>query len=128
MIGYVLGRSDFYKNITQHKNILYWVIGIGVVIGLPANYYLAHYMSWYEPDYFNLKIKGLYQTIAYAFGVAPLALTYVALFMLTFQTAIGKKLLSVIAPVGKMAFSNYITHSLIGNFVFLVQDLRLGEG
>ena len=24
-----------------------------------------------------------------------------------------------LAPVGKMAFSNYVTHSFIGNFVFL---------
>jgi len=27
LIGYVLGRSDFYKNIIQHKKILYWIIG-----------------------------------------------------------------------------------------------------
>lgn len=119
LIGYVVGRSDFYKNIAQHKKILYWVIGFGLLIGLPANYFLAHYMNNYMGDYFQLKTKGLYQTIAYAFGVVPLALTYVALFMLSFQTAAGKKILSVIAPVGKMAFSNYIMHSLIGNFVFL---------
>ena len=119
LVGYVVGRSDFYKNIGQHKKLLYWIIGIGLAVGLPANYYLAHYMSWYEADYWNLKIKGLYQTIAYALGVAPLALTYVALFMLGFQTTAGKKILSVLAPVGKMAFSNYIMQSLIGNFVFL---------
>lgn len=119
LIGYVIGRSDFYKNIGQHKKLLYWVIGAGLVIGLPANYYLAHYMSWYNQDYFSLKIKGLYQTIAYALGVAPLAMAYVALFMLSFQVVAGKKILSVLAPVGKMAFSNYIMHSLIGNFVFL---------
>ena len=117
LIGYVLGRSDFYKNILQHKKILYWVIGIGLVVGLPANYYLAHYMSWFDADYYNLKTKGLYQTIAYALGVAPLAMAYVALFMLSFQAAAGKKILSVLAPVGKMAFSNYILQSLIGNFV-----------
>ena len=26
LIGYVLGRSDFYKNIQQHKKILYIII------------------------------------------------------------------------------------------------------
>lgn len=119
LIGYVVGRSDFYKNILQHKKILYWTIGIGVVIGLPANYYLAHYMSYYMNDYFQLKTKGLYQTIAYALGVAPLALAYVGLFMLSFQTAPGKKILSLLAPAGKMAFSNYMLQSLAGNFVFL---------
>ena len=119
LIGYVVGRSDFYKKIIQHKKLLYGIIAVGVLVGLPANYYLAHYMSSYDADYFNLKINGLYQTIAYALGVVPLAMCYVAVFMLSFQSAIGKKILSVFAPVGKMAFSNYILQSLIGNFVFL---------
>lgn len=119
LIGYALGRSDFYKNIAQNKKIIYWVIGIGLVIGLPANFYLARYMSYFMADYWDLKTKGLYQTIAYALGVAPLAMAYVGLFMLIFQSAAGKKILSVLAPVGKMAFSNYMMQSLIGNFVFL---------
>ncbi len=119
LIGYVIGRTDFYKNLAKYKNILIWVLIIGLVIGLPANYYLAHYMSWYDGDYYTLKTKGLYQTIVYAIGVVPLALTYVAVLMLLFQTSIGKKLLSLMAPAGKMAFSNYITQSLIGNFIFL---------
>ena len=119
LIGYVVGRSDFYKNILQHKKLLYWIIGIGLIIGLPANFYLARYMTYFNNDYFGQKTKGLYQTIFYALGVVPLAMAYVGLFMLSFQTAVGKKILSVLAPVGKMAFSNYIMQSLIGNFVFL---------
>jgi uncharacterized protein len=119
LIGYVLGRSDFYKNIQQHKKLLYWIIGGGLAIGLPANYLLAQYMSNDTGDYWQLKTKGLYQTIAYALGVAPLALAYVGLFMLSFQTKAGNKIMSILAPVGKMAFSNYVMHSLIGNFVFL---------
>ena len=119
LIGYVLGRSDFYKNIGQHKKTVLIIIAAGLLIGLPANYYLARYMTYFMGDYWQLKTKGLYQTIAYALGVVPLALAYVGLFMLSFQTTAGKKILSVLAPVGKMAFSNYIMHSLIGNFVFL---------
>ena len=119
LIGYALGRSDFYKNIAQNKKVIYWIIGIGLLIGLPANFYLARYMSYFMDDYWQLKMKGFYQTLAYALGVAPLAMAYVGLFMLSFQTTAGKKILSVLAPVGKMAFSNYIMHSLIGNFVFL---------
>ena len=48
-------------------------------------------MTYFMDDYFNLKTNGLYQTIAYALGVAPLALAYVALFMLSFQTRPVKK-------------------------------------
>ena len=119
LIGYVIGRSDFYKNILQHKKIVYWAIGIGLVVGLPANYFLAYYMSNHGGEYWQLKTKGLYQTIFYALGVAPLAMAYVGLFMLSFQKVAGKKVLSVFAPVGKMAFSNYILQTLIGSFVFL---------
>jgi uncharacterized protein len=119
LIGYVIGRTDFYKNIMQHKRIVYWVIGIGFAIGLPANYFLANYMSTAMGDYFQLKEKGLYQTIVYALGVAPLALAYVGSFMLLFQNTWFKKIFTLIAPAGKMAFSNYIMQSLVGNFVFL---------
>ena len=119
LIGYVIGRTDFYKNIVQHKKLLYYLIGIGIVVGLPANYYLAYYMTWHDGDYYGLKTNGLYQTIFYALGVVPLALLYVSVFMLSFQANTGRKILSVLAPVGKMAFSNYIMQSLIGNFVFL---------
>jgi len=123
LIGYVIGRSDFYKNLVQNKRTVYKVIALGLLIGLPANFGLAYYMSNFEGDYFSLKINGWYETIAYALGVAPLALAYTGLLMLGFQTKIGHKLLMVISPVGKMAFSNYITHSLIGNFVFLSAGL-----
>ena len=119
LIGYALGRSNFYKNIAQNKKIIYWIIGLGLLIGLPANFYLARYMTYFMNDYWNLKTKGLYQTIFYALGVAPLAMAYVGIFMLSFQSNAGKKILSVLAPVGKMAFSNYIMQSLVGNFVFL---------
>jgi uncharacterized protein len=123
LIGYALGRSDFYKNIAQHKKTVYIIIAAGLLIGLPANFYLARYMTYFMSDYWDLKIKGLYQTIFYAVGVAPLALAYVGLFMLSFQSTAGKKILSVLAPVGKMAFSNYILQTLTGNFVFLPAGL-----
>ncbi len=119
LIGYVIGRSDFYRNLHQHGKLIYWIIGGGLAIGLPANYFLAVYMRDHMREYFQLKTEGLYQTIFYALGVAPLALAYVGLFMLAFRSAAGKKILSPLAPAGKMAFSNYMMQSLIGNFVFL---------
>lgn len=127
LIGFVLGRSNFYKNITQNKKTIYLIIGLGLVIGLPANYFLAYFMSNFGEDYYNLKINGLCQTIAYALGVVPLALAYVGIFMLCFQTVIGKRIMSVAAPVDKMVFSNYMMHSLVCHFVFLPPGLGYGS-
>ncbi|MFZ4543597.1 MAG: DUF418 domain-containing protein [Saprospiraceae bacterium] len=126
LIGFVIGRSGFYKNIAQNRNTILKIIGVGLLIGLPANYLLAYYSENFVSDYYNLKPNGLYQTIAYAFGVAPLALVYAGTLMLCFQTIAGKKIMSIIAPVGKMAFSNYIMHSLVCQFVFLPQGLGYG--
>lgn len=119
LIGYVVGRSDFYKNIDRNKKIIYWVIAIGLGVGLPANYFLAYYMSTFMDDYWALKTNGFYQTLAYALGVAPLGFAYIGLAMLCFQTGLGSKIMTILAPVGKMAFSNYVMHTMIGNFVFL---------
>ncbi len=119
LIGYALGRSGFYSRINEHKKTLYTIILTGLVISLPANYMLARYMSNNAADYWQLNTTGLYQTIAYALGVAPLALTYVAILMLCFQTKAVAKALSIFAPVGKMAFSNYLLQSIIGSIVFL---------
>lgn len=92
---------------------------IGIVIALPANYMLAEYMQLHDGSYNGYQSKGLFRTIAYALGVAPLAVAYIASFMLIFQTRAGKKILSLLAPAGKMAFTNYVMQTLIGNAVFL---------
>ena len=116
ILGYLLGKDDRYKQIIANTKLL-WSIAIGgLILGLPCNYMLARYME--EGKYYNLGMEGLYQTIVYAFGVAPLALAYVALFFLTARTSFGKKCVAILQPVGKMAFSNYILHSLVGCFVF----------
>jgi len=116
ILGYLLGKDDRYKQLITNTKLL-WSIAIGgLILGLPCNYMLAHYME--EGKYYNLGMEGLYQTIVYAFGVAPLALAYVALFFLAARTSFGKKAVAILQPVGKMAFSNYILQSLVGCFVF----------
>ena len=116
ILGYLLGKDDRYKQIIANTKLL-WSIAIGgLLLGIPCNYLLARYME--EGKYYNLGIEGMYQTIVYAFGVAPLALAYVALFFLAARTTVGKKCVAILQPVGKMAFSNYILHSLVGCFVF----------
>ena len=116
ILGYLLGKDDRYKQLIANTKLL-WSIAIGgLILGLPCNYMLARYME--EGKYYNLGMEGLYQTIIYAFGVAPLALAYAALFFLAARTSFGKKCVAILQPVGKMAFSNYILHSLVGCFVF----------
>lgn len=117
LIGFVIGRSGIYKKLNEYKKQLLWFVVIGLIVSIPANYMLAHYMQ--NPDsYYGLKMEGWYETIAYALGVAPLAMVYAIVIALLFQQNFLQKIFVIIAPVGKMAFTNYIMHSLIGITTF----------
>jgi len=117
LIGFVIGRTGFFKKVEQYKKQLIVFLLIGLIIALPANYMLAYYME--NPgNYYDLKIEGWYETIAYALGVATLAMVYVITLALLFQQRFLHNILKVVAPVGKMAFSNYMSHSIIGIVTF----------
>ncbi len=118
VLGLWVGQTHFYKNIATHQRTLRWVILVGILIGLPANCALSYFLNQ-KGIYYTLKIEGLYQTIAYALGVAPLALAYIAAAMLAFQKPAFNRFASVLAPVGKMALTNYLTQTLVGLLVFL---------
>lgn len=117
LIGFVIGRSGIYKKLNDYKRQLLWFVMLGLLVAIPANYMLAKYMEHPE-HYYNLKIEGWYETIAYALGVAPLAMVYTVVIALLFQQKIIQSILKLIAPVGKMAFSNYMSHSIIGIITF----------
>lgn len=121
-LGLVIGRTKFYNRLHQNKRLLWTILITGVVIGVPANYIMARFME--GAGYYRFNVDGLYQTIAYSFGVAPLALAYASLVALLYQSQVAKKILDTLAPAGRMALTNYIMHTFIGLFVFT--NLGLG--
>jgi len=117
LMGYFLGISGYFKILMENRRSLLIILAVGLTIGLPANYLLAEFME--TPDnYRQFKIEGLYQTIAYALGVVPLALAYVSLLALIFRNAVGNQIMKLLMPVGKMALTNYIFQSLFCTVLF----------
>lgn len=116
IIGYLLGRNGRYKTILINKSLLLKVALIGLAVGLPANYILATYMK--KGGYYQMNMDGMIQTLAYTAGVSTLALAYISLFFLLALTKPGIQVIKFLQPPGKMAFSNYILHSLIGSIIF----------
>ena len=123
IIGYLIGRDNKYKAIISNTRLFKRVTIVCLLVGLIANFV---YAIWHDGQtYYALSEDGLHQTIIYAIGVAPLAIAYIGLVFLASKTRAGEKLLRVLQPVGKMAFSNYILHSIIGAFVFTGIGLAL---
>jgi uncharacterized protein len=123
IFGYLMGRDGFYKKVLENKALLIKVASGGLVLGLPANYALAQYIE--GDGYYDLTIKGWYQTLVYAVGVVPLAFAYMAVFFLLAHSRLGRVVLQQFRYVGKMAFSNYIMHSVIGLLFFTGVGLAL---
>ena len=115
-LGYLMGRNERYKTILSNTKLL-WTVAIScLAVAIPVSYIYARLHE--QTGYRQLTFHGLWQTIAYAFSVAPLAIAYICLLFLLAKAKIGEKILKQVRPVGKMAFSNYIMHSIIGVTVF----------
>jgi uncharacterized protein len=117
LIGYALGGSGYFKTLLGRPRSLWIIAAIGITVGLPANYMLAKFMET-PGNYLQLKIEGLHQTIVYAVGVVPLSLAYVSLLALLFRSRRGNRIMTFLIPVGKMALTNYIFHSLFCIVIF----------
>jgi uncharacterized protein len=117
LIGYSMGINGYFKVLLKSRRSLWIVAAIGLIVGLPANYIMAKFMET-PANYAQLTTEGLYQTIVYFLGVAPLALTYVSLLALFFRNNVGNHLMMVLTPIGKMALTNYIFHSLLCIVIF----------
>lgn len=117
LLGFVLGRTGFYAKIMQHKTTVLWATVPGLLIFVPLNYWLVTSQE-NEHAFYALEPGGLYYTIAYALIIFPLAAVYMAGLALAFENQSIRKILRVVQPVGRTAFSNYILHSLVGIVTF----------
>ncbi|SDD43753.1 uncharacterized protein SAMN04488509_102453 [Aquimonas voraii] len=56
-------------------------------------------------------------------GSLPLSMAYLAVFVLLFQTALGARVLGLLAPAGRMALSHYLLQSLVCSLLFYAYGL-----
>jgi uncharacterized protein len=98
------------------SNRFYWkMVLIGYGIGITVNYFEgSHIVSS------NFSILSIYKTyMTYHLGRIPTTCGHIALIMLFVKSGFLPFLQKALAAVGQMAFTNYITHSIICNIIFL---------
>jgi uncharacterized protein len=107
--GFILGKAPtaLYAGLA--------VVGIGV--GLALNYFLLklQYQIRFDNVIFSERWKFSYYEIRRVF----LTIGYLSFLILLYKASAGKKLLHFFAPVGKMAFTNYLMQSIITSVIFL---------
>ncbi len=104
LIGMAVGRRLASGQLIDDHVILRRVLVLGLAVGIPANLFFAILPGQGQGDWPSLV------------GTVPLALGYAAAFALAWPHA--RPLLKHLVPVGRMALTNYLTHSLVGGLVF----------
>ena len=110
---FVLGLWSIRKGIAlapeSHRSFLVRWSLIGWSIGLPAN--IAAALVFESASYLPPSAGGLLGTALQGIGVPMLAIGYAATVALLVVD--GWRFIKVFAPVGRMALTNYLMHSLI---------------
>jgi uncharacterized protein len=110
---FVLGlwtvRTGIASSLADHRPLLVKWATLGWCLGLPANVAAAWVFDrWY---YLPPNGGGLIGTALQGVGVPMLALGYAATIALLVIN--GRRWITIFGPVGRMALTNYLMHSLI---------------
>ena len=109
VLGLLTVRAGVALSPADHRpTLVRWSI-LGWAVGLPANLVAAWAMHRWQ--YLPPSPGGLIGVAAQAVGVPMLALGYAAAIALLVVD--GRRIVNVFGPVGRMALTNYLMHSVI---------------
>ena len=109
-------KRGVFIDLAAHSSLIRRVLIFGFALGLAGNILFAAFAGSEAP--FPPSAAGLVGVISYAFGVPALALFYVAAVATLWQKGIGQRFLGLLAPVGRMALTNYLMHTVICVLIF----------
>ena len=113
LVGFYAGRRGIFADIEAHRPLLRRVCWWGLAAGLPLN--IAVYLLGAAPMG-PPSLAGLIDAILRSIGVPLLAMGYAAGLTLLFHRR--PRLMHAVAPVGRMALTNYLLHSVVAVIVF----------
>ncbi|MFY2560874.1 DUF418 domain-containing protein [Corallococcus terminator] len=129
LLGFYAGRKRLFHDAPQHlaffRRLFFWGLGLGL-LGSSVGVVLQQLMlrKILTPETLPVWVPMALAPVR-AMGELGMAATYVSGITLLFQRATWQRLLSVLAPVGRMALTNYLSQSVISILVFYGYGLGL---
>jgi len=115
LLGFYAGRKMIYSNLENYSSLFKKIRRWGFIIGIPAG--IA--MAIFEIDGKDVPSPaGLADTIFYAISVVPLSLAYASSICLFWIKTKGNNKWKVLAPMGRMALTNYLMQTILGIIIF----------
>jgi uncharacterized protein len=112
LLGLYVGRHRMFANPHAHRRLITNVFVVGLTVGLP----FAAVGAVLETDVPVIGLRGFIETTAKTIAAPVLAAAYAAGLVLAFERS--ARLVALLAPVGRMALTNYLMHSFVAVFVF----------
>ncbi len=123
LIGVYFGKRQLFQNLEANRPFFTKLLLAGLLIGLPANFYYATHVG--SLTLLDISWENLLLQAAQLTGAPMLSLAYVSAFSLLAASPAAGKRLSILAPVGQMALSNYLTQSIVCTTIFYGYGLGL---
>lgn len=123
LLGVYFGKREAFRNLEASRGLFRTLLVWGLIIGLAGNaLYATMILSLprIEPGW-----PLLLATIGHTIGAPLLMLAYVSAFCLLACSPGWSKRLQVLAPVGQMALTNYLTQSIVCTLIFYGYGLGL---
>ncbi|HRH68318.1 MAG TPA: DUF418 domain-containing protein [Flavobacteriales bacterium] len=123
LIGLWVARRKLFVVPEQHRTLLRRTCIAGTAVGLP----FCGLMWWSGKHLGDIPAAGgLIGTASSALGVVPLAIAYASGFALLWTKDRWRRRLTVLAPMGRMALTNYLLQTIIGLALFTGVGLGWG--
>lgn len=117
LLGFIAAKRGLISQYQDH--IPFWrkALKLGLFIGLPLSMLYAYALHQAPP---GDQGSGWYPfaTTMHIIGGSLLSLGYVAFMVLRYHAGHRRFMEAYLAPVGRMALSNYLSHSLITSLLF----------
>lgn len=123
LIGAAFGRSGLFRAPGAHRGYFRRMAVIGYLVGIPAAVTVGVFGGDMEVFVPTFETAALF-TVQTLSNIS-LCLAYISTIVLLLTRTGGAGKLSRLAPMGRMALTNYITHSVVFTLVFYGYGLGL---